>query len=74
MTIFSAFVSALALSSSGAQKRAKKVAIDAVSAQPQRPRMLPCDSAGQCPRGSVCMKVFTNYGLCVLEDDRRRPT
>ncbi|CAM9157483.1 unnamed protein product [Ectocarpus sp. 12 AP-2014] len=33
-----------------------------------RPGMLPCDKDGKCPVGSQCLKLFANYGVCVLEN------
>lgn len=63
----SAFVSVLVLSSSSRQQQA---GLSLAPPPRERPtaRMLPCDDDGNCPDGSRCVKLFSNYGVCVLEE------
>ena len=32
------------------------------------PRMLACDADRQFPDGTICLKLFINYGVCVVEE------
>ena len=65
---FSAFITTLfALSAP-----TSRTTTTATKNQP-RPRMLPCDDKGKCPAGSQCLKLFSKFGVCVLDDQTRLP-
>lgn len=70
MRVLAAFVSVLSLFS-GAPKSNTTPALQAQnSASPGRGRkyssMLPCGPNGECPPGCVCMRLFGEYGVCVV--------
>ena len=39
-----------------------------------RPKMLRCDSQNKCPPGSHCLKLFSKFGVCVLNDRDQHTT
>ena len=61
MTPLSAFVSFMAIFAdvkAGGSRLPKT--------EPPRPTMLPCGKNGECPKGSMCMKLIGDYGVCVV--------
>lgn len=70
MTLFSAFVSFLGLTSiknSGETTVVKSAHMNYENPTCSRASMLQCDKDGKCPDGSTCVKLIGKYGVCVVD-------
>lgn len=63
MRVLSTFVSALSICSRGTNN----VEISKLSCDKEYPVMLQCGPRGECPEGSMCMKLVGKYGVCVVQ-------
>ena len=67
----SAFVSLLALSSGiSSSRKSQDIPKPVGPVEPLKreyPRMLECGSGGECPKGSMCLKLIGKYGVCVVQ-------
>lgn len=70
----SAFVSLLALSSGISSSNKSKDIVKPVepreNVEPLKteyPKMLECGPRGECPKGSMCLKLIGKYGVCVVQ-------
>lgn len=73
MTLFSAFVSSLAIFSTSVTRTSEcnKLAASNRDYTPPAPIPVTCSDKIPCPRGSQCMRIVGKEGFCVLFKEAR---